>query len=192
MHAISSSGSAHWYLKGCLSDGSPWIIPITSERFTIGRSVKSSLILDAPDVSRQHTSLFTDGGDAFVADLDSRNGTFLNGSRVEMRRQLQDGDILKVGRFEFMVSRGADAPDSDHTVVEAGDHHDFAEKIGLSPREREVLYLLVRGDAVKEIARKLFISPGTAKNHVLKIYAKSGCHTRIELVNRYNGYNGAS
>lgn len=190
MDAPSCTDPARWYLRGRLPDGSPWIIPVNTARFTIGRSVKSSLILDAPDISRRHTSLVVEGRDAYVSDLESRNGTYLNGSRVETRRELQDGDILKVGRFEFMVSRGGDEPESDHTVVESTDRNDFGERVGLSPREQEVLYLLVRGDAIKEIARKLFISPGTAKNHVLKIYAKTGCHTRIELVNRVNGFNG--
>ena len=125
-----------------------------------------------------------------MRDLESRNGTFLNGARVAGIRPLADGDILKVGRFEFTVARGGSEPESAHTIVESAEagegNNDFARTAGLSPREREVLYLLVRGDAIKEIARKLFISAGTAKNHVLKIYAKTGCHTRVELVNRYN------
>jgi len=190
---ISSDSVPRWYLKGSLSDGSPWIVPIAADRFTIGRGTDNSLILDAPDISRRHAVVAVEGGTATIRDLDSRNGTFLNGAQISEFRPLTDGDILKVGRFEFTVARGGGEPESANTIVEssreAAEENDFAQRAGLTPREREVLYLLVRGDAVKEIARKLFISAGTAKNHVLKIYAKTGCHSRVELVNRVNESN---
>ena len=184
----ASNRDPRWYLKGSLSDGSPWIVPLHDRTFSIGRSAECSLILDAPDISRRHTLIRIEGTQAFVSDLGSRNGTFLNGAAVESRRQMENGDLLKVGRLEFAVVRGGNEAESVHTVIESAAGSDLATRSGLTPRETEVLYLLVRGDAVKEIARKLFISSGTAKNHVLKIYAKTGCHSRVELVNRHYEY----
>jgi len=52
----------------------------------------------------------------------------------------------------------------------------------LSPREREVLALLVDGLAIGQIARRLFISESTAKTHVTKIYDKLGAGNRAQAV----------
>ena len=52
----------------------------------------------------------------------------------------------------------------------------------LSPREREVLGLLVDGLAIAQIARRLYISESTAKTHVAKIYEKLGAGNRAQAV----------
>lgn len=52
----------------------------------------------------------------------------------------------------------------------------------LSPREREVLGLLVDGLAIAQIARRLYISESTAKTHVSKIYEKLGAGNRAQAV----------
>jgi DNA-binding CsgD family transcriptional regulator len=53
---------------------------------------------------------------------------------------------------------------------------------GITPREREVLALLVRGLTDKEIAAELSVSPYTVSNHLRNIYAKIGRNTRGEAV----------
>jgi non-specific serine/threonine protein kinase len=57
-----------------------------------------------------------------------------------------------------------------------------AEAHGLTPREREVLGLLVAGRSNPEIAEALFVSPRTAQTHVQHILAKLGVHGRAEAV----------
>ena len=71
---------------------------------TIGRSTGAELILDAALVSRLHCQLSAGGGALQVKDLDSTNGTFVNGKRITSA-QLQPGDRLGVGRVELSVSR---------------------------------------------------------------------------------------
>ncbi|MGH9255610.1 MAG: FHA domain-containing protein [Vicinamibacterales bacterium] len=75
---------------------------------TIGRSTGADFILDAPLVSRVHCRLtaLTDGG-LEVRDLDSTNGTFVNGRRTETAR-LASGDRLGVGRVELVAFREED------------------------------------------------------------------------------------
>ncbi|MGB7295666.1 MAG: two-component regulator propeller domain-containing protein [Candidatus Aminicenantales bacterium] len=55
---------------------------------------------------------------------------------------------------------------------------------GLTAREQEILRLVLRGAGNKDIARKLFISPSTARNHISNIYQKLGVKNRLELINR--------
>ena len=71
---------------------------------TIGRSTGADFIVEAPLVSRVHCRVTAGAAELEVADLDSTNGTFVNGERIE-RRTLKTGDRLGVGRVELVVQR---------------------------------------------------------------------------------------
>lgn len=75
---------------------------------SIGRSTGADFIVDAALVSRVHCRLTAlPGGDLEVRDLDSTNGTFVNGTRIEAV-QLATGDRLTVGRVELLALRETD------------------------------------------------------------------------------------
>lgn len=76
---------------------------------TIGRSTGAEFIVDATMVSRLHCRLSAGATELEVVDLESTNGTFVNGQRVE-RAALKAGDRLGVGRVELIVSRGTKEP----------------------------------------------------------------------------------
>ena len=70
---------------------------------TIGRATGVDFIVDAPLVSRVHCRLTASAdGTLEVRDLNSTNGTFINGERVEAGR-LTSGDRLGVGRVELVA-----------------------------------------------------------------------------------------
>jgi ABC transport system ATP-binding/permease protein len=72
---------------------------------TIGRAAGADFIVDAALVSRVHCRLTAlEDGQLEVRDLDSTNGTFVNGNRVEAAR-LTSGDTLQVGRVELVALR---------------------------------------------------------------------------------------
>ena len=72
---------------------------------TAGRSSRSDFVIDAPLVSRLHCR-FTVSADGVVEvqDLDSTNGTWVNGERVQ-RAALAEGAVLAIGRAELMLER---------------------------------------------------------------------------------------
>ena len=75
---------------------------------TLGRAVGADFIVDAALVSRVHCRLTAlPGGQLEVRDLESTNGTFVNGQRVDVA-QLTSGDRLQVGRVELVALRDAD------------------------------------------------------------------------------------
>ena len=81
---------------------------LTGSIRTVGRSTGADFIVDAPLVSRVHCRLTAlPNGELEVQDLDSTNGTFLNGERVASTR-LSSGDRLGVGRVELIALRNAD------------------------------------------------------------------------------------
>jgi serine phosphatase RsbU (regulator of sigma subunit) len=73
------------------------LVPLTSPRFTIGRSSASDLTLTGTDVSRDHAEISQLDGDYVIKDRRSRCGTFVNGTPV-MEHTLSHGDRIKVGR----------------------------------------------------------------------------------------------
>jgi pSer/pThr/pTyr-binding forkhead associated (FHA) protein len=70
---------------------------------TLGRSTGAEFIVDANRVSRLHCQLSAGATHLEVVDLDSTNGTFVNGQRIS-RATLKDGDTLAIGRVELTVS----------------------------------------------------------------------------------------
>ncbi len=57
------------------------------------------------------------------------------------------------------------------------------ERYGISPREREIVSLVITGRSNREIVRELFISEETVKKHIYNIYKKMGVRSRVQLVN---------
>ena len=73
---------------------------------TIGRSPGAEFMVDAALVSRLHCRLTAGATELQVHDLDSTNGTFVNGKRID-DATLNEGDRLGVGRVELVISRSA-------------------------------------------------------------------------------------
>ena len=75
-------------------------LPLTEKGLRIGRALDNDIVLNHAIVSRHHAQVELRGRDAWVTDLNSRNGIFVNRLRTK-QEQLGDGDILQVGPFEF-------------------------------------------------------------------------------------------
>ena len=81
---------------------------------TIGRAPRADFIVDAALVSRVHCRLTAGASEIEVTDLESTNGTFVNGERITARASVKAGDRIGVGRVELTVSEGtgsSDVPD---------------------------------------------------------------------------------
>jgi hypothetical protein len=69
----------------------------------VGRSAGVEVSLRDPEVSRQHACFKSRNGVVFVDDLQSRNGTFLNGKRVTEAIEVREGDAVDVGTTRMLV-----------------------------------------------------------------------------------------
>jgi pSer/pThr/pTyr-binding forkhead associated (FHA) protein len=74
--------------------------PLEGERLTVGRRPDSDIFLDDVTVSRDHAILVRRGGDYYLDDCGSLNGTYVNRSRIESHK-LTDGDELQVGKYKL-------------------------------------------------------------------------------------------
>jgi serine phosphatase RsbU (regulator of sigma subunit) len=64
----------------------------------IGRDGQCGLVLASPDVSRRHCRVDLKGGEVIVTDLNSTNGTYVDGRRIHEPAALPDGSILEIGQ----------------------------------------------------------------------------------------------
>ena len=74
------------------------VYPIESDAVLLGRGSHAGVIIADESVSREHARLSMSDGIAYVEDLGSQGGTFLNGQRIAGRAQVSDGDQLGLGR----------------------------------------------------------------------------------------------
>ncbi len=77
---------------------------------TVGRARENDLWLNDPTVSRHHLSFAYVDGQPVVCDLNSANGTFVNGKRIVGTHPLRDGDRITVGRTCLVFRTGRSAP----------------------------------------------------------------------------------
>lgn len=151
--------------------------PLDGDRVTIGRHAGNDIVLAADDsASRLHAVLERLGPGWWLRDLGSRNGTYVNGTRVSEGRTLQHGDELRIGstRLVYRISRPSE---DDQAVTLARE-----PAPPLTPREREVLVALCRpvfsGDVLgvpastRGIAAELVVTEDAVKQHLLRLYDK--------------------
>lgn len=87
---------------------------------SIGRDSSAGIVIDDDQVSRRHAVVTADGDGARVDDLDSTNGTWVNGERVRGPRRIGAGDELRIGHTSLRVhavTRGGDTPLPREVVV---------------------------------------------------------------------------
>ena len=82
------------------------------ERFVIGRKEACDLCIDEPGISKEHAAVVTIGNDQILEDLDSTNGTIVNGKRME-KHILQHNDIIEIGPCQFKYINAKATPDMD-------------------------------------------------------------------------------
>ena len=75
-----------------------------ADRF-LGRDASNDIVLEDDQISGSHLKIFFAGGEFWLEDLGTTNGTFLNGERIEGPVILKNEDLVKIGRtiFKFLV-----------------------------------------------------------------------------------------
>ena len=102
-------------------------VKLDKERTIVGRGSQADLVLRDEIASRQHAeimhlSLEGDCVEYYVNDLDSTNGTFLNGTKVTSQQLLQDGDKIKIGnhlvKFAMLDESEAEFQEKLHQMTQ--------------------------------------------------------------------------
>ncbi|RPJ06934.1 MAG: FHA domain-containing protein [Spirochaetaceae bacterium] len=189
-----------WFLESSLSDGNAVQIKINNDPFVVGRDKKCNLTLSSSTISRRHAEIFSKDSTFYLRDLGSTNGTFINSKKIAEEEIVHNGDYITFADLQFkLIYKGTEIRDKvrkSHTDTQTNflknprKYHSFADAYKLSKREEEILFLLLQGKSTREIAETLFITFGTAKNHILSIFNKTDVHSKFQLLAIYNKLSG--
>lgn len=92
-------------------------IAIKRPKLLIGRAEECDIRPLSDDVSRRHCAVHVGPADVWVEDLGSRNGTFVNGTRITEKVKVTTGDMLRIGMLELKFECAAStAPGSEEDV----------------------------------------------------------------------------
>lgn len=96
------------------------IFPLVQQRISIGRSASNTIQLVDRRVSRHHAELRAEGDNYWIKDLNSKNGTYVNGNLIEDEQLLANGDHAQVGDtilvFEQEIERKLSPEDTTKVV----------------------------------------------------------------------------
>jgi predicted component of type VI protein secretion system len=79
-------------------------VAIKKSEFVIGRSQSCHLCAGSSAVSRQHCAILRDETRVSIKDLGSRNGTLVNGKKIDGEVELASGDEIAIGPLKFMIT----------------------------------------------------------------------------------------
>ena len=84
-------------------------VQITKDKTTLGRRPYNDIVIDNLAVSGEHAVLQMVGGDVFIEDLNSTNGTYINGKAVK-KQLLQHNDTVEIGKYKikYLVDESSD------------------------------------------------------------------------------------
>lgn len=82
---------------------------LVSGETTIGRHPDCGIVVDAGAVSRMHAKVINDGSGHYLEDMQSRNGTFLNGQLISGSAMLKEGDRIRISDIEFIFDSGVES-----------------------------------------------------------------------------------
>lgn len=85
-------------------EGQFMTFPLVENTISVGRSTGNTIALDTNTISRYHFSLSHDGQKTFITDMESANGTFVDGERLQpnQSRELDGGDEIQIGHLRII------------------------------------------------------------------------------------------
>jgi hypothetical protein len=90
---------------------------LDQERLTVGRDPSNDIVINDPQVSRQHARITQQPTATVIEDLGSTNGTFVNGMRLVGPHVLANGDVIGLGDAVLLTYYRGERADSEETVV---------------------------------------------------------------------------
>ncbi|MGY8768687.1 MAG: FHA domain-containing protein [Pirellulales bacterium] len=117
-------------------------IPLLKEELMIGRREECDIILRFKNVSSNHCQLYVKHGYWFIKDENSRNGTKVNGKRLESEKRLDPADTISIAKHDYQVSYdpvnlgAVGPPPAEESVVNEILSQSLLEKIGIGSSRR--------------------------------------------------------
>jgi len=112
---LSEEAPAAAAAAGCALEWGVRLVPLAGGENVIGRAADALISVASSRVSRRHARILVADGRAILEDLGSKNGTYLEDSRIEASQELKHGDCITVGpvRLIFRVAAAEETGSGD-------------------------------------------------------------------------------
>jgi pSer/pThr/pTyr-binding forkhead associated (FHA) protein len=154
----------------------------------IGRGDHCDLMLDDATVSTDHVEISRRGVSYLLTDLDSSNGTLLNGRKIRGAVRLDAGDVVQIGRFRIEIDiprRKASTKPRDAVAIELTEEEREVVRALVAPYREEGTFA-ARHATRREIAEQLNVSESTVKRRIdavaIKLRLVSAPRDRMRMV----------
>lgn len=91
-------------------------VQLTKDRTTLGRRPYNDIVIDNLAVSGEHAVLQMSGNEVYLEDLNSTNGTYVNGKAVK-KQLLQNNDTVEIGKYKIKYINEAVGPSFEKTMI---------------------------------------------------------------------------
>lgn len=179
---------------------------LDKERMTIGRRPSNQIHIDNLTVSGEHAVIVTIGNDSFLEDLNSTNGTMVNGETIK-KHVLQHGDVIEFGKYQLKYINPSQIGIKHHdgfeqTMMMPVKQAKPANEVAIKKQEveetltdKELVSGLIEKDLVEKSLTEKVDSTQVEPNDVADqpaIKLDSPAVTNIENIGRLQVLNGAS
>jgi hypothetical protein len=136
-------------------------VQLTKDRTTLGRRPYNDIVIDNLAVSGEHAVIQMAGNEVHLEDLNSTNGTYVNGKAVKKQLMVHN-DTIEIGKYKIKYVNEAAAPSFEKTmVIKAG-------ATGMAPPPAG--------------AAPAVVSPAAAGNAVIKVMSGAAAGREVPLV----------
>jgi pSer/pThr/pTyr-binding forkhead associated (FHA) protein len=91
-------------------------VQLTKDRTTLGRRPYNDIVIDNLAVSGEHAVLQMTGNEVYLEDLNSTNGTYVNGKAVK-KQLLQNNDTVEIGKYKIKYINEVAGPTFEKTMI---------------------------------------------------------------------------
>lgn len=121
----------------------PKVIPLTDGEMTIGRETNNDIHFQDAEISRRHARIFTRGDECYLEDLESTNGTTIDGKPVKKAVALNNGDRVifgeKVITEYFLSTTESDSIQETKLKMYDAENDDIIENPKPSPKNEKIM-----------------------------------------------------
>jgi hypothetical protein len=115
----TTAGSRRTLVGSLTPDGAPDnVYPLLDSAYTLGRAPDNAIAISDGSVSSHHARILRTAEGFILEDLQSRNGTFVNGEQVTDKRLLTDGDLIRLGKIIMTFNVAKEVKTGDKTQPE--------------------------------------------------------------------------
>jgi hypothetical protein len=91
-------------------------VQLSKDRTTLGRRPYNDIVIDNLAVSGEHAVLLMNGNEVYLEDLNSTNGTYVNGKAVK-KQLLQNSDTIEIGKYKIKYVNEAPGANFEKTMI---------------------------------------------------------------------------